>query len=132
VLARYQPPGSDSPSQFDVSSGEQLDELLARAADHFGDRGIPAVELTSDDGSTLVMGQTRRGAVLLWIDAQGESRHSVGSGSTEDMVFFDYFGSYTEVPAEFVVSSEMGRAAALAFVNGESPAAVSGLALDPD
>jgi hypothetical protein len=78
VLARYQPPGSDSPSQFDVSSGEQLDELLARAADHFGDRGIPAVELTSDDGSTLVMGQTRRGAVLLWIDAQGEAQRRIG------------------------------------------------------
>lgn len=129
---RYLPPTSDTPIELEVGSGDALDQVLSGAASHESDRGVPAVELVRSDGSTLVVGQTRLGIVLLMIDSLGESMHSVGSGdAADDTVVFDYFGSYTEVPAEFVVPVDLGRAAALAFLNGEDPA-TAGLTLEPD
>lgn len=132
VLARYLPPTSESPTEVELGSIEALDEILDTAACQRSDRGVSAVELTREEGSTLVVAQAGSGAVLLWIDSLGRSFHSVGSGSSvKDTVVFDYFGSYTEVPAEFVVPLEFGRASAHAFLVGEHPA-TTGLALEPD
>lgn len=132
MLARYLAPTSESPTELEVGSVEVLDGVFAAAGSHKSDRGVPAVELTSGEGSTLVFAQAPRGVVLLWIDSLGESFHSVGSvNSAENTVVFDYFGSYTEVPAEFIVPFERGRAAALAFLAGNHPAS-TGLALEPD
>jgi hypothetical protein len=132
VLARYVPPTSDSPIELDVRSAEALDEVLAAAAHDGSERGAPALELTSGEGPTLVIAQVLQGAVLLWTDALGDSFHSVGSDSSvENTVVFDYFGSYTEVPAEFVVPLDLGLAAVRAFLAGDHPAA-AGLALEPD
>ena len=132
MLARYLPPTSESPTVLEVGSTEALEEVLRDARSQRSDRGLPAVELARAEGSTLVVAQTASGAVLLWFDSMGESFHSVGSrGSAEQTVVFDYFGSYTEVPAEFVIPLEVGRAAALAFLAGEHPATV-GLSLEPD
>jgi hypothetical protein len=114
-----------------VSSDEQLDDLLARVRAQACERGIPAVELVGEDGSILVVGQTQAGAVLLWIDPLGESMHSVGSQAAEGTVVLDYFGSYTEVPVEFVVPSDLGRAAAHAFFNGRG-LVTGGLQVEPD
>jgi hypothetical protein len=132
MLARYLPPTSDTPTEFEVGSGDALDEVLSGAASYESDRGVPAVELISTDGSTLVIGQTRLGTVLLMIDSLGESVHSVGPGNmADDTVVFDYFGSYTEVPVEFVIPADEGRAAALAFLGGQHPAS-TGLTMEPD
>lgn len=132
MLARYLPPNSESPIELEVGSSEAVDEILNAAASHKSDRGVPAIELTRAEGSTLVVAQTPLGAVLLWSDSLGESFHSLGSGSAlEHTVVFDYFGSYTEVPAEFLVPLERGRAAAHAFFAGENPATI-GVVLEPD
>lgn len=132
VRSRYLPPTSDTPIELEVGSADALDEVLRGAASYESDRGLPAVELVRSDGSTLVVGQTRQGMVLLMINSLGEPSHSVGSGDPVDnTVVLDYLGSYTEVPAEFVVPVDLGRAAALAFLNGEDPA-TAGLTLEPD
>ncbi|SEE94509.1 hypothetical protein SAMN04488561_3556 [Jiangella alba] len=67
----------------------------------------------------------------MWIDALGESMHSVGSTDTQGTVVFDYYGSYTEVPAEFVVPPELGKAAALEVAAKGQPF-VPGLTMAPD
>ena len=122
MLVRYLPTDSDAPVETDVGSTEALNEVLAAVWSHGSDRGVPAIEMVSEEGSTLVVGQTLLGAVLLWIDSCGNSFHSVGpAGSGEGTVVFDYFGSYTEVPTECVVPLDLGRAAAFAFLVGEHP-----------
>lgn len=132
MLGRYLPPTSNTPIEFEVRSGDALDEFLDGAASQEGERGVPAIELVRGDGSTLVIGQTRLGTVLLLNDTLGESVHSVGSGNlVDETVVFDYFGTYTEVPVGFVVPTDQGRAAALAFLGGQHPASV-GLMLEPD
>lgn len=132
MRGRYLPSMSNIPIEQEVGSGDVLDEVLRGAASSESSRGVPAVELVCGDGSTLVVGQTRLGMVLFMIDSLGETMHSVGSGDlVGDTVVFDYFGSYTEVPAEFVVPVDLGRGAALAFLHGGDPAA-SGLTLEPD
>jgi hypothetical protein len=132
VLARYLSPTADCPIELEVGSVDALDDALAAAASTPSDRGVPAVELAGAEGSTLVFAQTLMGAVLLWIDSLGRSFHSLGSAnSAQKAAVFDYFGSYTEVPPEFVVPFELGRAAALAYLAGEHPSK-AGLALEPD
>lgn len=131
MLAKFMPPDSDRPLESDVSSGEELDRVLAQAADRTSDRGIPAVELTGHNGSTLAICQTPDGTVLMLVDPLGESMHSVGEGLGEDTVAFDYFGSYTEVPSAFTVPAALARGAARAFLHGDDPAS-AGVSFEPD
>lgn len=132
VLARYLPPNSNVPIELEVGSTAAVDDLLAAAGSLESDRGRPAVEFAGADGSTLVIAQTRAGAVLLWVDSLGDSFHSVGSEDPDvDLVVFDYFGAHTEVPAELVVPLDLGRAAAHAFLAGDHPT-TAGLAMEPD
>jgi hypothetical protein len=132
VIARYLPSNADSVLERTIESQLDLDALLAEAASHAGDRGMPAVELVNAGGSTLVIGQTRLGMVLLWATALGETFHSVSpSDDVGDVVVLDYFGSYTEVPSDFVVPSNLGRAAAIEFMRTGSPLA-EGVTLEPD
>ncbi len=131
MLARYMPPSSDRVREVELDSEKDLNQLLTESATQLSDRGIPAVELVGTDGSTLVVGQTKVGIVLLWLDAIGSSFHSVGSGANEGVVLLDYLGSYTEVPAEFVVSLELGRTAAVEYMSSGRPY-ITGLILEPD
>ncbi|WP_074946411.1 Imm1 family immunity protein [Jiangella alba] len=131
MLARYLPPNTDTPRESSISSEQDLDRLLAEAADLRTERGIPTLELIAPNGATLVIAQAGNGVVIMWIDALGESMHSVGSTDTQGTVVFDYYGSYTEVPAEFVVPPELGKAAALEVAAKGQPF-VPGLTMAPD
>jgi hypothetical protein len=71
-------------------------------------RGHPAVVLQAPDGSSLAVGLAVDRVFLMWSKADGGSLHSVGSDFGGPDFVFDYFGSYTAVPAEQTVS--MNRA----------------------
>ncbi|WP_165555478.1 Imm1 family immunity protein [Kribbella pittospori] len=115
-----------------VGSQQHVDALLADVAGAAENRHMFAIEVEAADGSSLIVGLAETGVVLLFIDALGNSVHSVGpSSGTGKMVVFDYFGSYTEVPAEYVVSVELGRAAMWEFIRGGDPV-VPGLLMEPD
>jgi hypothetical protein len=131
MIASYLPPDATRRLKSTITTSQELDALLAHAARLKGGRGVPAVELIADDGSTLMIGQVEQGAVLMWGDRLGETQHSVGPAGAEGLVVFDYFGSFTEVPAECVVSMELAREAALQFLDAGYPL-VEGLTMEPD
>lgn len=131
MRARYLPPGSVKPVELDVLSGEEASDLLTNATEVHGAHRISAVEFSGDDGSVLVIGQARVGAVILWANPLGQTMHSVGRAGAEGTMIFDYFGSYTEVPAEFAVPLDLAHAVVGAFVDGKSIEA-TGLTLKPD
>jgi hypothetical protein len=66
-------------------------------------RGHPAIELVRDDGSALSIGTDGQRAFLVWTDSLGGSFHSVGS-TGEGVLVYDYFGSWSEAPADQLVS----------------------------
>ncbi len=131
VIAQYMVPGSNEPTQVAIGSAAELRDVLGVVARHGGERGIPALELTGDDGSILVIAQMGDRMVLSWVDPEGTSMHSVGSAEDGQMVVFDYFDSYTEVPAQFAVGREAAITAATAFLDGQSPTA-GGLSMELD
>lgn len=125
------PAGGDDARTTVVGSEEDLDALLADVMRDTS-RRLSAIELEAADGSSLTVGPTGNAVVLMLTDALGNSVHSVGSRSnTGEVVVFDYFGSYTEVPAEFAVPMELGRKAMLRFLSGGDPI-VAGLVVEPD
>lgn len=131
MLARYVPADTDETVEVGVTTAQDLEALLAGVARQPGERGIPAIEFCRKDGSTLVVGQTSLGHVLLWMDAQGISMHSVGSATHVGTVIFDYLGAHTEVPSEYAVPASVGVSACLAVLSGRDPH-VPGLMLEFD
>jgi hypothetical protein len=79
-----------------------VDELVRALLTVSSGRGHPAAELLRQDGSSLSIGTDGEWAFLVWIDPLGDGFHSVGHGATKDLIY-DYFGSWSEVQAEFQV-----------------------------
>lgn len=57
---------------------------------------------------------------MVWTDTLGDSYHSVGGGYEEDLVF-DYFGSWSEAPGEYLVALSDAVGAVQAFLDSGSP-----------
>jgi hypothetical protein len=131
MIAKYLPPDAAQPVHSAVTTPCELDPVYATAGSLAGGRGGTAANLESDDGSWLTIGKGELGVVLMWGDPLGETQHSLGSADATGTVVFDNFGSFTEVPAQFSVSIELTREAALQFLNTGSPL-VEGLAMEPD
>ena len=132
VRFRYFDPAEQSTVEGDVHHGGEVAELISMVGDLRTDRA-PAVELLGGDGSSLVVGVAGDRAVLLFTDSAGAAAHSVGAagGDTRGVVF-DYFGSYTELPASYAVPVGVAVAAADGFAAGERPPAAAGLHLVHD
>jgi Immunity protein Imm1 len=129
--ARYFDPDQDESVEQEVADPAQFAEVLAAAGRLSSERGSPAVELSKDDGSALVLARSGASVALLWMDALGSSFHSVGDPEADDLLTVDYFGSHTEIPRMFAVPLDTAVAAADAYLTGSDPA-VSGLVLEPD
>lgn len=131
---RYFDPAEQSTVEGDVRSGSEVEELIALVGGLRTDRA-PAVELVGTDGSSLVVGVAGERAVLLFTDASGAARHSVSpsvDGAGGPGLVFDYFGSYTELPASYAVPVEVAVKAADGFAAGARPPVASGLQLAED
>ena len=76
----------------------------------------PTLEFKHDNGSSLSLSTDGERAFLVWVDSLEEPFHSVGGTGGEDELFvFDYFGSWSEVPREFLVPLEDGIECAMKF-----------------
>ncbi|WP_148614216.1 hypothetical protein [Nocardioides rubriscoriae] len=62
-----------------------------------------AVELIREDGSSLSLATDGRGAAMVWIDPFGTSFHSLGDGSDGEILVYDYMGSWSEAPGDWLV-----------------------------
>jgi hypothetical protein len=100
----------DSP---DIAAVEQL--IRQSVALSLG-RGCPAVELTRPDGASLTIGTDGQRSVLVWVNSLGNSSHTISEqlGAT---LIYDYFGSWSEVPAQWTVSLPDALAAARRFLD---------------
>lgn len=58
--------------------------------------------------------------VLSWVNPLEESFHSVG-GASGPILVFDYFGSWSEVPAEFTIATCEALERARRFMINGSP-----------
>lgn len=113
---RYFDPMQQSTVEGDLSAGAEVAELVALVTQLRADCS-PALELTSRDGSSLVLGIARDRAVVLWTSADGTSSHSVGE-PFGDRVVFDYFGAFTQVPGHYTVPLSTAVSAAGGYVDG--------------
>jgi hypothetical protein len=116
VRFRYFDPLQQSTVEGDLTAGAEVAELVALVTQLRGDCS-PALELTSRDGSSLVLGIARDRAVVLWTSADGISSHSIGEPYS-DRVVFDYFGAFTQVPGHYTVPLSMAVHAAGGYVDG--------------
>ena len=130
---RYFDSTEQSTVEGDVHSDGEVAELFSMVGSLRADRA-PAVELVGTDGSSLVVGVAGERAVLLFTDAAGAAAHSVGHSTAPggSGVVFDFFGSYTELPASFAVPVDVAVEAAGGFAAGVRPPEASGLQLVAD
>jgi hypothetical protein len=120
ISAHYFDPHRDATVERALETGWGVDELVRTVLDLPSGRGHPAAELVRQDGSSLSIGTDGEWAALVWVDSLGTSFHSAGHGATTELVY-DYFGSWTEAPAEFLVPLADAVEAARQYVSEGSP-----------
>lgn len=104
IRTQYWNPADDSAVTGQLVSEVELRNLFDRILELSSGRGHPALELVREDGSSLVIATDGSRCVLSWVNPLEESFHSVGGAAGPTLVF-DYFGSWSEVPAEFTIAT---------------------------
>jgi hypothetical protein len=121
MKACYFDPKTEETVEIHVETPEQVKAVLNQAATIGSGRGRPTVEIAKDDGSSLAVSTDGARAFLVWVDSLGGSHHSVGGAADGSMVF-DYFGSWSEAPADQLVPADEIDACIRGFLTGASPA----------
>jgi hypothetical protein len=103
-----------------IVSEADLPNLFHRILELSSGRGHPALELLRQDGSSLVIATDGPRCVLSWAKTLGGSFHSVG-GSPGPVLIFDYFGSWSEAPAEFTIGPREALECARRFILSGTP-----------
>jgi hypothetical protein len=130
IRTTYWDPSEDSVVTGQLVSGEELPDLLGTVLELNGGRGHPAVELARADGSSLTIATDGARFALVWINQLEESFHSVG-GTPGPVLIYDYFGSWSEVPAEFTLTPGDALECASRFIRAGAPDSDSVL-FEPD
>jgi hypothetical protein len=120
IRTMYWNPSDDSVVTGQLVSDEELPDLLSAVLELSGGRGHPAVELARADGSSLTIATDGTRCALVWINSLEESFHSAG-GTPGPMLIFDYFGSWSEVPAEFTIAVGDALECARRFIRTGAP-----------
>ncbi len=120
MRASYYDPLLQESVETDVGTGEVFDRVAGMVAQLKTERGTPTIELACNDGSTLAFSSDGERAFLVWTDTLGQSHHSVGGGYADELVF-DYFGSWSEAPGEYLVSYADACVAVREFLTSGSP-----------
>lgn len=95
----------------------RIAEVVARLKTQ---RGIPTIELFRHGGSSLGFSSDGERAFLVWVDSLGDSYHTIGGGF-DDVLVFDYLGSWSEAPGEYLVPYMDACEAVGAFLSAGSP-----------
>jgi hypothetical protein len=121
VLSRHYNPVTDEQVRTVLSAQQDLLAVVEAVLGLSSGRGCPAVEVThEDDGSSLSLGTDGEWAALVWVDALGASHHSLGQENRETLVY-DYFGSWTEAPGDWLVPLEDAVESLSRFAQREEP-----------
>jgi len=120
IRASFFEPAMETIVERAIGTDAEVTELVQTILALSSDRGHPAADLVREDGSAVTIGTDGEWATLVWIDSLGASHHSVGSGATKTLVY-DYFGSWSEVAADFQASLGAAVAAVQQFVQQGSP-----------
>ncbi|WP_154814371.1 hypothetical protein [Actinophytocola xinjiangensis] len=84
-------------------------------------RGCPTVDVVVASGESLSYSTDGVRVHLGWTDVSGSSYHSVGEFSGPEGLVFDHFGSWSEVPSEWLISSGVAKVCVERFVETGSP-----------
>jgi hypothetical protein len=116
MQASYFDPVSDNTVEVRDCSEDNVQRLLDVILALRSGRGHPALELTRADGATLSLSTDGKLAYLVWTNSLGESFHSVGDGDLKGApLVFDYFGSWSEAPPQYLVRFDDAVQCAKAF-----------------
>jgi len=118
--AAYWDPPSDQQVVVHVSTDDDLTRLLDLVLTLRSGRGIPALEIRRNDGSSVSLGTDGTWALVTWTNPLKETFHSIGDHHGDVMVF-DYFGSWSEAPAEWLVLLEKATISLESYVNTGLP-----------
>jgi hypothetical protein len=119
IRTRYWNPGDNSVVTGQLLSDE-LPSLLGAVIELSGGRGHPAVELARADGSSLTIATGGSRCALVWINPLEESFHRAG-GTPGPALIYDYFGSWSAVPAEFTIAAGEALECARRFIRTGAP-----------
>lgn len=107
MQASYFDPVKDEAIETREFSENDVQDLLDTILALRSMRGHPTLELTRADGASLSLSTDGELAYLVWINSLGESFHSVGNDQREGApLVFDYFGSWSEAPQQYLVRLE--------------------------
>ena len=107
MQASYFDPVKDKAIEIQGFSEDDLSGLLDIILALRSQRGHPTLELTRSDGTSLSLSTDGKSAYLVWINSLGESFHSFGNDRREGApLVFDYFGSWSEAPRQYLVGLE--------------------------
>ena len=120
IRTPYWNPSGDSAVTGQLVSEVELRNLFGRILELSSGGGHPALELVREDGASMVIATDGSRCVLSWVNPLGESFHSMG-GPTGPILVFDYFGSWSEVPAEFTIATCEALECARRFIVNGSP-----------
>lgn len=127
---RYFDPLQQSTVEGELAAGSEVAELVGLVTQLRADCA-PALELTGNDGSSLVLGISNDRAVVLWTSADGTTSHSIG-GLHDERVIFDYFGAFTQVPGHYTVPLTAAVNAAGGYVDARGRSGWASLPLAVD
>lgn len=107
MRASYFDPVNEKTIVIQQCSEEDVPGLLDAILAIRSHRGHPTLELTIPDGASLALSTDGELAYLVWISSLGDSCHSVGNDqNTGESLVFDYLGSWSEAPRQYLVSLE--------------------------
>ena len=127
VRLRYADPIDEShgdPRVIEVEVAAEPDLIEILAAVRLlppGPRGHTSIDLVRGDGSCLTVGYAGELAYLRWIDSLGASYHSGAADDASEVLVFDYFGSWTEIPMGCCIPAADATAAALNYFSRGGP-----------
>jgi hypothetical protein len=130
IEGEYWNPVNDSIVTGQVAGQKDLVRPLATVSELRGPRDLPAIQLLRPNGSCLSIATDGLRWCLVWSDSLGASFHSVGGDQGPSLVY-DYFGSWSETPAEWTVATAVALESARHFMQLSTPDSESVL-YEPD
>jgi len=108
MRATYRNPTDGSELVIALESDDDVSRLIDDVLSVRTPRGHPTFDLSRDDGSSLSFSTDGERVFLNWTNSLGESLHSLGGDASEPLVF-DYFGSWSEAPTQWLIPMESAR-----------------------